>query len=527
VKCSKDKISILHTAKSFEQVLRLATLLACACILAACHKSGPTEPTSNQSLPALESIIPRPEFVQKHSGTFILSENASICINPGSIEITAIGEYLSEKLRPSTGYQLNVVAVSGPPENGNIYITTVGGDPALGEEGYHLTVENNLVTLVAHRPAGLFRGIQTIRQLLPPSIENSTRQSGRWEIETCTITDRPRFEWRGMMLDVARHFFTVENVKRVIDLIAYYKINRLHLHLSDDQGWRITINPWPNLATVGGRSAYGDDPGGFYTQADYMEIVGYAQSRYITVVPEIDMPGHMGAALLSYPILGTSSGTLDLDKETTYKFLDDVIREISAITPGLYFHVGGDEAYGIPLTRYTQFIDSIQSIVHSYGKQMVGWEEITRGNIFCTSIAQHWNSMLAQNAVERGAKVIMSPASRTYMDMRYNFFTFPGQNWAGYIEVDDGYSWDPATELSGVTEKNILGVEAPLWTETIKTMSDIEFMTFPRLPGYAEIGWSSSEGRSFDEYKYRLGAHGPRLRAMGVNFYHSPLVPWQ
>lgn len=369
--------------------LRLATLLLCAIILAACEKSGPTGPT-NQPLSEPGSVIPQPESVQQQSGTFVLTENTSIYVNSGSIEITAIGQYLADRLRPSTGFQLNVVPVSGSPESGHVYLTTVGGDPSLGEEGYTLTVTNNSVMLVAYQPAGLFRGIQTIRQLLPPSIESSTKQSGPWEIGAVTISDHPRFAWRGMMLDVARHFFSVQDVKRTIDLIAYYKINRLHLHLSDDQGWRIMINSWPNLAIIGGSTGVGGGPGGYYTQEEYSDIVAYAQSRYIMIVPEIDMPSHINSALASYGVLnrsgnptrlytgfGVGIGTLALSLDTTYAFVRDVIRELAAITPGPYIHIGGDEA-PIPTADYTRFIEWVQGVIQSNGKQMIGWEEIAR-----------------------------------------------------------------------------------------------------------------------------------------------------
>jgi hexosaminidase len=207
-----------------------------------------------------------------------------------------------------------------------------------------------------------------------------------------------------------------------------------------------------------------------------------------------------------------------------------VIREVSALTPGPYIHIGGDEAYGVPVDQYIRFIDSVQTILQKYGKQMSGWADIAQSHLLPTSLAQHWywlDTSLALAAVQQGAKIIMSPANRVYLDMKYNSSTALGQTWAGYIEVQDAYSWDPATEVSGVMEGDIAGVEAPLWTETILTIADIEYMVFPRLIGQSEIGWSPVAGRSWDEYKVRLGSHGPRLTTMGVNFYRSPQVPWQ
>jgi hexosaminidase len=474
------------------------------------------------------------------TGSFTLSSNAKIYVAPGTPEMIYTGRYLADRLNPSTGYNIRVAATTGTPMGGNIYLTTIGGDPSLGEEGYVLTITRDMVSVVAFQGAGLFRGIQTIRQLLPPSIESATVQPGPWGIAAGMVRDHPRFVWRGTMLDVARHFFTVQDLKRYLDLMAYYKMNRFHLHLTDDQGWRIAINSWSNLATYGGSTAVGGGAGGYFTQAEYSDIVAYAQGRYITVVPEIDMPGHTNAALASYEILnctgiapplytgiGVGFSALCVTKDTTYAFVTDVVREISALTPGAYIHIGGDEASALSSTDYIRFVERAQAIVQSYGKQMIGWEEIARCHLLAKSVAQHWYSNLALNAVQQGSKVIMSPAERAYLDMKYSPSTALGQDWAGYIEVKDAYSWDPATQVAGVQEGDVLGVEAPLWTETIHTMADIEAMAFPRLAGYAEIGWSPATGRNWDEYKVRLGTHGPRLTAMGVNFYRSPQVPWK
>jgi hexosaminidase len=347
------------------------------------------------------------------------------------------------------------------------------------------------------------------------------------------------------MLDVARHFFGVTDVKRYIDLMAYYKLNVFHIHLTDDQGWRIMINSWPNLALYGGGTQVGGTctPNCYYTQAQYSDIVAYAQSRYITVVPEIDMPGHTNAALASYAELncngvaparytGTNVGfsSLCISKPITYTFVDDVIRELAALTPGTYIHVGGDEASSTTLADYVSFVSQVQTIVQSYNKQMIGWEEIAQINgLSATSIAQHWNltDSFAPTAVQKGAKVLMSPANKAYLDMKYYRKTRLGQTWAGLINTQTGYEWDPGTIVSGVPASSVLGVEAPLWTETIVTLSDMDYMAYPRLPGYAELGWSPVAGRNWTEYKVRLASHGPRLTNLGVNFYRDPLVPWQ
>ena len=419
---------------------------------------------------------------------------------------------------------------------GHIHLTTTDGDPALGEEGYELAVTEAGIALSAHQPAGLFRGVQTLRQLLPPEPEQNEPVS----IATGIIRDYPRFGWRGMMLDVARHFFGVEDVKRLIDLMALYKLNRLHLHLTDDQGWRLMIESWPKLATAGGSTAVGGGAGGYYTQADYAEIVAYAQSRYIMVVPEIDVPGHTNAALASYPELNCDDhapefytgievgfSSLCINKEITYRFVDDVIGEVAALTPGPYIHIGGDEALSTNKEEYIAFIGRVQEIVRTLGKQMIGWEEIAQADLAPSSVAQHWHDEQARVAAEQGVKVIMSPGAHAYLDMKYDDSSALGLDWAGTINVEKAYNWDPAMHIDGVSEADILGVESPLWSETLETIVDIEIMTFPRLIGHAEIGWSPVTGRNWGEYRQRLAAHGPRLAALGVHFYRSPLIQWR
>jgi hexosaminidase len=355
------------------------------------------------------------------------------------------------------------------------------------------------------------------------------------------IVDQPRFEWRGAMLDVARHFLTVDEVKRYLDLIALYKLNRLHLHLADDQGWRIEIASWPNLTAYGGSTQVGGGRGGFYTQAQYRELVTYAADRFITIVPEIDMPGHTNAALASYAELncdgqaprlytGTEVGfsALCVDREITYRFLDDVIRELAALTPGPFIHIGGDEVKTLTAAQYGGFIDRVHGIVGAHGKQMVGWDEIAAASTLdATTVVQYWHPRATPaQAVARGARVVVSPANRTYLDMKYDARTPIGLTWAGVIETRDAYDWDPAGGEPGAMAPGILGVEAALWSETIASIRDAEFLAFPRLAAVAEVAWSPAAARSWDEFRVRLAAHSLRWSAMGVNFYRSPQVPW-
>ncbi len=526
-------------------VLGAIFLEACAAPVTDEVKPMPDIPITNTSNPpgltgtvtALDSVIPRPVSVSPAGGQFQLTESTNIYVSPAGPEILAIGRYLAGKLRPSTGFPLPVLPAEGTPTGGNIFLALDESVMDLGEEGYTLTITPHAVHLAAYRPAGLFYGLQTIRQLLPAEVELPTRQAGPWLMPTGSIRDRPRFAWRGSMLDVARHFFSVQDVERYIDLIAYYKMNRFHIHLTDDQGWRLEIKSWPNLARIGGSTSVNDESHGYYTQEQYSELVAYAQSRYITLVPEIEMPGHINAALASYPELSCEGGASELytgievgqsslctGKELTYRFLDDVIGEITALTPGPYIHIGGDEAASTPEAEYLAFIPKVQAIVNAHGKQMVGWEEISKTELLPSSIAQAWEKDTVKQAVPQGAKVIMSPAKKVYLDMKYDSSTPLGLKWAGMVSVRDAYDWEPATYFEGVGESNILGVEAPLWSETLRTMSEIEYMAFPRLPGAAEIGWSPAAGKSWDEYRLRLAAHGARLAALGVNFYRAPEV---
>jgi hexosaminidase len=485
-------------------------------------------------------IIPKPVSVTATGGMFRLKSGTKIYVSGGTDELLKIGKYLSDRLRPATGYSLDVISTEKVPGPGNIYITLNNRGSNGGNEGYELEINRKMVILSAATPAGLFRGVQTIRQVLPAKAEMASKQKGAWEIPTGKIIDYPEYSYRGIMIDVARHFFGPEHIKHIIDLIAYYKMNVLHLHLSDDQGWRIEIKSWPGLTGHGGTTQVGGGKGGYFTQQEYSELVRYAKDQYITIIPEIDMPGHTNAALASYAELncsgkatelytGTRVGfsTLCTDKEITYKFVSDVVRELAGLTPGEYIHIGGDESHATKKEDYILFINKVQDIVSSAGKKVIGWDEIALSSLKSGSVAQTWaNISNSKKAVGQGAKIIMSPAKKAYLDMKYDRSTTLGLNWAGYIEIDSAYIWDPATLVPGIGKEKILGVEAPLWTETITNMKDMEFMIFPRLPGYAEIGWTSGQHRSWNDYKKRLGNHGERFNAMGINYYRSALVPW-
>jgi hexosaminidase len=501
---------------------------------------------------AAHRIVPVPLSVIPSTGApFTLGAATSIVAPEGNAEAARTAAMLAALLRVPTGLRLPVTPSNAAAPQGAIALR-LGGPASLGSEGYELTVSADSVRITANAPAGLFHGVQTVRQLLPAAIESQLNQGRRaaavWTIPAGQITDRPRFAWRGAMLDVARHFFTVDEVKQYIDVLAMYKMNIFHLHLGDDQGWRIQIDSRPKLTEIGGSTEVGGGPGGFYTKADYAAIVRYAADRYITIVPEIDMPGHTHAAIASYPelscsrpmpastaaapVAGTFTGTVVggctfcPDSENVYAFVDDVVKEISAMTPGPWFHMGGDEVHVLKDPQYTKFVERVQDIVYKYGKTMVGWEEIGKAKLRPTSIAQQWKSDTVPPAVLQGAKVIMSPAPKAYLDMKYTPNTELGLTWAAIIELRTAYDWEPLTYLKGVKEDQILGVEGPLWGETVQNIGAALYLTLPRLPALAELGWSHPEQRQWESFRQRIAGHAARWRLLGMNFYPSPQVDW-
>lgn len=480
------------------------------------------------------SVIPKPISYQKNTGEFIVTENTEIFVKGNSKdeteELYRLAEYLSSKLSPATGYNFKINR-SDKVSEGSIYLTTIDSDELQGDEGYRIDITERIAKVSAYKTEGIFRGLQTFRQLLPAAIEkNELASDVKWNMECVVIEDKPEYEYRSLMIDVARNFFSVDEIKRQIDIAAGYKINKLHLHLSDDQGWRLEIEKWPELARIGGAKAINGGQGGYYTKEEFKDLVKYAQDRYIEIIPEFDMPGHTTAMLSSYDFLNPSGkksapyygmevgiSSLMCHDEKTYEVIEDIIKEVSEISPSKYIHIGGDEAHKTSKEDYNYFMKRVSEIALKYGKTPIGWNPIdTVDKIDNKTVVQLWKGDASSNIIENDMKMIVSKASKSYLDMKYDYYTPYGLMWAGCSTVQDAYEWDPQDYAP---RDLILGVESCLFTETITGRKSMDYMIYPRLLGHAEVGWSKKESRDFNEYKNRLKYHGYRLENMGVSYY--------
>lgn len=532
--------------------LALAASVAVAAV-AAC------EPQPRMGLP----LVPAPaELTVNALDTFTVSQETPVVVDPGDAEAARVAGFLVDWVSNRVEERPAVLEAGRAPAGPFVRLTRADAPEELGDEGYRLSVTRDSIRVQARTGAGLFYGLQTLRQLLPAGVEYTAAFPIPLTAVGVEITDAPRYPWRGAMLDVSRHFFPPADVKRFVDLMALHKLNRLHLGLTNDQGWRVEIPGWPELTRIGGSTEVGGAEGGYYTLDEYRDLVRYAADRFITIVPEIDMPGHINAALASYPELncdgvapplytGTEVGfsALCLEKDITWRFVEDVVREVSAATPGPWFHVGGDEVPSIPGDAYGAFMRRTREIVAANGKTMVAWDEAAERYPGGSTVIQLWRpdpwraptglsrdsardasaAALRQQMVEArdaGARFILSPADRFYLDMKADDDQVLGLRWAGVPDLQDTYDWDPPLLMPELAGDAILGVEAPLWTETVGTMADAEYLAFPRLAAVAEFGWTPPGVRSWREFRMRVAAQSARWTAMGINFRRSLLVPW-
>lgn len=520
--------------------------------------------------PALH-IIPQPVDLQPMTGAYTLTKQASVAYNKP--EARPMADMLVQKLNVPTG--LGLTAKTG--QSGAIRLILLDqANSLIGQEGYLLEVTPKGIVISANQPAGLFYGMQTLLQLLPKEIESKTVAKATWTVPAVKITDYPRFGWRGMMLDVSRHFFSKADVKTFIDQLARLKYNTFHWHLTDDNGWRLEIKSLPKLTSVGawrvpraGHFGDRDDPkpgeaatyGGFYTHEDVREIVRYAQERNVTIVPEIDVPGHSMAALAAYPELSTTknpqtyvnpgtpfsewygNGTFKMKVENTlnpadeavYVFLDKVFTEVADLFPNPYIHVGGDEAYkgywaadpgcqalmkklNIRHVEDLQgyFMGRVEKILQAKGKKLLGWDEILEGGISPGATVMSWRGVKGGiEAAHLGHDVVMTPTTFAYLDYTQGDPTIDPPIYAS-LRVSKSYSFEPVPE--GVDAKHILGGQGNLWTEQIPTLRHLEYMIYPRAWALADVYWSPKSSKNWDYFSQRMETHFGRADAAQINY---------
>jgi hexosaminidase len=527
------------------------------------------------------SIIPEPVLLQRGTGTFKLAATTSVSVPKGNAEVSRIAKYFADKVKASSGINVSVNESTG----GSIQLQlNASTDKALGKEGYILDVKENQVLIRANTAAGLFYGIQSFIQLFPKDIESvSVVKDVQWSAPAVTITDYPRFAYRGIMLDVSRHFYPKEYVKEYIDQIARYKLNRFHWHLTDDNGWRLEIKSLPKLTEVGAwrvprTGTFGDHQapkpgekptyGGFYSQADVKEIIQFAKDRYIEILPEVDVPGHSMAALAAYPELSVSKdtsvkvnpgsnfatwhgngkftmhidNTLNPADENVYKFLDKVFTEIAALFPYEYIHIGGDECYkgfwekdpgvqafmkknnikdGVELQSY--FTKRVTRMIMDKKKKVIGWDEILEGGLAPGAAVMSWRGTKGGiEAAHQKHEVVMSPNPWYYLDMAQGERSIEPPIY-DIARLKTSYEFEVIP--AGADSAYILGGQGNLWTEQIPTTHQVEYMTYPRAFALAESFWSPKGKKNWKNFAGKVEEHFQRFDVAGVNFSTSMYDP--
>ncbi|MHC4200714.1 MAG: family 20 glycosylhydrolase, partial [Planctomycetota bacterium] len=511
--------------------------VAIGCALAAC--AGALAPDAGASTP---SVIPQPISTTVGEGSFAFTRSTRV-VARGDAKHEA--RMLVEYLAPAMGFRLELA--SRAPVHAVVLTLEAGLGEGLGPEGYTLEVAPERIEIRAAARAGLFYGVQTLRQLLPPEVFGRTAAPGvRWSVPCVAITDRPRFGWRGLLIDPARHFIPTDDVLRYIDAMAAHKLNRLQIHLTDNEGWRVEIKRHPKLTELGSvrdRSGSGRGHGGYYTQKDVRLIVGYARDRHITVVPEIEMPAHTGAAIGAYPeVLALKSGRTRgvlAPRPEAVSFMQDVLREVMDLFPSQHIHIGGDEAN----TRHWQadeeiqeqmrrlglanvhelhswFIKQMDAFLTKHGRRLVGWDEILQGGLAEGATVMSWRGTKGGIAAARaGHDVVMAPTSHTYFDYYQGPKKSEPRAIGGFIPVEKTYQFEPIPhELTAKQAGHILGGQGQLWGEYIRDLPHREYMTYPRACALAEVLWSPKVGREYEGFLLRLDEHLARLKAAGVNY---------
>jgi hexosaminidase len=512
----------------------------------------------------LVSIIPQPVSMEVRDGYFQIGPDTRIVAEN---EATAEASKLIDALAPAMGFKLSLDD-SSQRRRGSISLRLDEDLSELGDEGYSLRVTPRRISIRAKEPAGLFYGIQTLRQLLPEQVFSKTKVEGvEWKVPCVRIADYPRFKWRGLLVDPARHFIPKQDLLRFIDIMALHKFNSLQIHLTDDQGWRIEIKRYPKLTDVGalmdfttmrrgqGAESTGDKrPGGFYSQDDIRQIVKYATERYVKILPEIEMPAHTGAAIVSYPEIGLypeKLNALPIEKRwfanervlaprpKTVEFMQNVLTEVMELFPSKYIHIGGDEAniehwknseemqalkkeLGLKdeAELHSWFIKQMDSFLTSHDRRLVGWDEILQGGLAPGATVMSWRGQQGGiTAANAGHDVIMAPTSHTYFDYYQGPAEGEPKAIGGNLPVEKVYGFEPIPQgIAAEKVRHVLGVQGQLWGEFISTEEHREYMTYPRAAALAEVGWSPEGTKNYENFIARLKCHLKRLDAAGVNY---------
>lgn len=523
---------------------------------------------------ATGGIIPQPVSVTYGGGSFQINSFTELIVPEGRKDIRDLAEFLAGRLAGPLGFTFRINTGSDQSKPAVYFVVPGKGEVSLGSEGYRLEVNADKIQLIANESSGFFYGFQTLVQLLPPEVEGIT--SGKpvvWEVPAVSVLDHPRFKWRGLMLDVSRHFFTVEEVKKYIDQMVKYKFNVFHWHLSDDQGWRVEIKSLPKLTGTGAWRVprtgvwWSFDPprehelptdGGFYSQEEIRDIVKYAADRYVTILPEIDVPGHSLAMIASYPELSSTGkkypvnpgskfytiedNSLCPGKEIVFEVLDKVFTEIAGLFPGQYIHIGGDECnksfwktspecQALMKRENIADLDELQSwfikrlekILKDKGKKMIGWDEILEGGLAPEATVMSWRGMIGGiQAAKMGHQVIMTPTKHCYFDLYQGDPSVEPVTYS-MLNLSSVYAFEPLPE--NVKPELVLGGQGNLWTESVATYRHAEYMTWPRGLALAEVLWSPKSVQGWDDFISRMVQHFTRFDHAGVNYARSAFDP--
>ena len=532
------------------KTLFLLCATAALCLFASCESPTKQMPY-NQGI----NVIPKPLSLVQNEGSFKVTKSTKFYAS--TPEAKTIATFFASKIESSTGYDL---AISEEEVSSNAIALLIDNSLEVNDEGYTLDATDKLVSIKAKTAKGLFYGMQTLMQLLPAEIESTTVVNGiAWTLPCVTIKDEPRFAYRGIMLDPCRHFIPVENIKKQLDVLALFKINQFHWHLTEDQGWRIEIKKYPKLTEIGSKRVDGEgtEYGGFYTQEQIKEVVAYASERFINVIPEIELPGHALAAISAYPELSCKGDSLSpriiwgveedvycAGKEETFKFLEDVISEVVTLFPGEYFHIGGDECPKVrwekcPLCQkrmrenklknehelQSYFVQRIEKVLASHGKKMIGWDEILEGGLAPSATVMSWRGEdggIAAASMDHD--VIMTPGSNgMYLDHYQGDSKIEPVAIGGYTLLEKTYSYNPVPDtLVGLGKSNFVkGVQGNIWSEYMYTTDLMEYRIYPRILAVAEIGWTPLEGKDYKDFERRIDNALVRLDSHGIN-YHIP-----